>query len=219
MECLRSRSVLWVSGVFLLFVIYSAARIGAADLLSGYARNKMNAWSTSATRPDVAALESVAGALGMARRIAPDNPDYLEYLVLLTSVRADMPGINDAEKNAWLGEGLLLIRQAIALRPASAYSYATLLLLKQQQGEYDAEFRRALERAVTLGPWEPYVQRVVADAGMSAWAALPRAEQEMVRENIVRGMKWQSATMLPILQARRNDCDGERAKSDAGCSR
>lgn len=219
MECLRSRSILWVLGIFLLFVIYSAARIGVADLLSGFARNKMNAWSSSAVRPDAAALESIARALNVARKIAPDNPDYLEYLVLLTSVRADMPGINDAEKNAQLAQGLLLIRQAIALRPASSYSWATLLLLKRAHGEYDAEFRHALERAVTLGPWEPYVQRVVADAGMSAWAALPRAEQEMVRENIVRGMKWQSAAMLPILQAHRNNCSGERAKSDAGCSR
>jgi len=40
---------------------------------------------------------------------------------------------------------------------------------------------------------------------------LTRAEQEMVRENFVRGMKRQAATMISIAQSHRNDCNGERA--------
>lgn len=219
MECLRSRSVLWVLGAFVLFVIFSAARIGAADLFSGYARNKMAIWSTSATHPAVAMQVSVASALGVARMIAPGNPDQYEDMARLALVRSGMPGINDVEKDARLIQGLLQIRQAITLRPVSSYSWVTLLLLKRERAEYDAEFRHALERAVTLGPWEPDVQRVVAEVGMSAWAVLPRAEQEMVRENMVRGMRRQAATMISIAQARRNDCNGERAKLNAGCSR
>lgn len=219
MECLRSKSVLWVLGAFLLFVIFSAARIGAADLLSGHARNEMHAWSTHATRPDAVAIEGVTSALGVARLIAPGNPDPYEDLARLALVRSGMPDVNDAEKNALLMEGLVLIRQAIALRPVSSYSWATLLLLKRERAEYDAGFRHALERAVTLGPWEPEVQRIVADVGMGAWAALTRAEQEMVRENFVRGMKRQAKTMISIAQSHRNDCSGERAKLNAGCSR
>ena len=164
-------------------------------------------------------LESVACALGLARLIAPGNPDTHEDMARLALVRSGMQGINDVEKNTRLMQGLLQIRQAITLRPVSSYSWVTLLLLKRERAEYDAEFRHALERAVTLGPWEPDVQRVVAEVGMSAWAVLPRAEQEMVRENMVRGMRRQAATMISIAQARRNDCNGERAKLNAGCSR
>ena len=219
MECLRKKSVPWALGTFLLFVIFSAARIGAADLLSGYARNEMHTWSISAAHPDVATLESVARVLGMARLIAPGNPDHYEDLARLALVRSGMPGVNDAERNDRLLEGLVLIRQAITLRPVSSYSWAALLLLKRERAEYDAEFRHALERAVTLGPWELEVQRIVADVGMSAWAALKRAEQEMVRENFVRGMKRQATSMVSIAQSHLNDCNGERAKLNAGCSR
>lgn len=217
-KCLRNKSVLWTLGAFLLFVIFSAVRNGAADLFSGYARNEMYAWSTSGTRPAVAKQESVARALGVVRLIAPGNPDPHEDLARLALVRSGMPGINDAEKDARLVKGLLQIRRAITLRPVSSYSWATLLLLKREHAEYDAEFRHALERAVTLGPWELDVQRIVAEVGMSAWDALPRAEQEMVRENMVRGMRRQAAMMISIAQARRDDCSGERAKLYAGCS-
>ena len=219
MECLRNKSVLWALVAFLLFVIFSAARIGAADLLSGYVRKEMHAWSISAARPDVATLESVARALGMARLIAPGNPDHYEDLARLAFVRSGMPGVNDAERNDRLLEGLVLMRQAITLRPVSSYSWATLLLLKRERAEYDAEFRHALERAVTLGPWEPEVQRIVADVGMAAWAALTRAEQEMVRENFVRGMKRQANAMISIALSHLNDCNGEHAKLKVGCSR
>lgn len=219
MACLRSKSVLWASGAFLLFIIFLAVRIGVADLLSKSARNEMYAWSTSKVRPDVSAVDSVSATLGKARLISPGNPDHYEDMARLALVRSGMPGVSDAERNAQLLQGVEQIRAAIALRPASPYSWATLLLLKRERGEYDAEFRLALERAVTLGAWEPAVQPVVADVGLSAWAALPGAWQEMVRENFVRGMKWQANTMIAVAQSHLNDCKGARAKLNAGCPR
>lgn len=219
MECLRNKSVLWVSGAILVFVIISAARIGAADLLSGYARNELSAWSISAARPEPSAVDNVSRALDVARMIAPGNPDHLEDMARLALVRSGMSGISEPERSKRLRDGLLLIRQAIALRPVSSYSWTTLLLLKRELAEYDPEFRHGLERAVTLGPWEPGVQSIVADVGSSAWAALPKVEQEMVRKNFVRGMKRQARTMIAIAQSHRNDCSGERAKLNAGCPR
>lgn len=212
MECLRNKGVLWVLAALLLFVIFSAARSGAADLLSGYARNEMGAWPSAAIPPD--AVDHVSSALAVARFIAPGNPDHYEDLARLALVRSAMPEVNGAEKQARLKEGLVQIRKAIALRPVSSYSWATLLLLKRELAEYDAEFRHGLERAVTLGPWEPAVQPIVADAGLSAWSALPAAEQEMVRENFVRGMKRQAGAMIAIVRS--HGCGG---KSDAGCAR
>lgn len=219
MEYLRSKVAFWVFVAFLLFVIISAARIGAADLLSGYAKNELNAWSLSAVRPDVSAVDSVSSALDMARLIAPDNPDHYEYFARLALVRSGMPGVSESERNLQLVHGLEQIRKAIVLRPVSPYSWGIMLQLKRERAEYDSEFRHGLERAVTLGPWEPLVQLIVADVGMSAWAALPGAEQEMLRGNLARGVKRQAKQMIAILRMHRNDCKGERAKLNAGCSK
>lgn len=219
MECLRGKVVLWGFGVFLSYVIISAARIGAADLLSGYARNELQAWSSNAIRPDVAAVDRVSRALDAARLIAPDNPDHYEHLARLALVRSGMPGISESGKDLQLVYGLEQIHKAIALRPVSPYSWVIMLQLKRERAEYDPEFFHGLERAVTLGPWEPAVQLVVADVGLSAWAALPSAEQEMVRGNMVRGVKRQAKQMISIVRMHRNDCNGERARLNAGCSK
>lgn len=215
MTRLQGTSILWASGALLLFVVFSAARIGAADFLSGYVRDEIAAWSSRATPPDASELAAVSRALDLAQWISFGNPDHYEDMARLALVRSGMPGTTGAEKNDLLRHGLVAIRQAIALRPASPYSWAILLRLKHELGEYDAEFHRSLERTVALGPWEPKLQLVVADVGWSAWAELPGAEREMVRENLVRGMKRQAEAMLAI--ARAHHCGGE--DMNAGCSR
>lgn len=211
MKRLQVTGILWVSGALLLFAIFSAARIGVADLFSGYIRNEMAAWSSAP--PDASGLAAVSRALDAALLISPGNPDHYEDLARLDLVRSGMPGTTDAERTDLLGHGLASMRRAIALRPASSYSWAILLRLKHELGEYDAEFRRSLERTVTLGPWEPELQLVVADIGWSAWAELPDPERQMVGENLVRGMKRQAEAMLAIARARH--CGGE----GVGCSR
>ena len=214
---MQGTSILWIPGALLLFVLFSAVRIGTADFLSGYIRNEMAAWSSSAAPPDAAGLAEVSRALDVAQLIAPGNPDHYEDMARLDLLRSGMPGTTGSEKNGLLRHGLTLIRQAIALRPASQYSWAILLRLKNELGEHDAEFRRSLERTVTLGPWEPELQLVVADVGWGAWAELPGEEREKVRENLVRGMERQAEAMLAIAQAHSDGCGGE--DTSASCSR
>lgn len=219
MECLRGKIAHWGCCVFLLYVIISAVRIGVADLVSGYAGSELQAWSSSAIRPDASAVDNLSRALGMAGLIAPENPDHHEHLARLALVRSGMPGISESERNLHLGYGLEHIRKAIDLRPVSPYSWVIMLQLKRQRAEYDPEFFHGLERAVTLGPWEPAVQLILADVGLSAWAALPSAEQEMVKANFARGVKRQAKQIISIFRMHRNVCNGERAQLNAGCSR
>jgi hypothetical protein len=61
------------------------------------------------------------------------------------------------------------------------------------------------------------VQPIVADVGLSAWTALPIAEQEMVRKNFVRGMKRQAEVMISIAKSHQNDCKGAHANQNADC--
>ncbi len=207
--------ILWVTGALLLFVMFSATRIGIADFLSGYIRKEIAAWSSGKVPLDVSDQAEVSRVLVVAQLISPGNPDHYEDMARLDLVRSGMPGITGAERTGLLRRGLVSIRRAIVLRPASPYSWAILLRLKNELGEYDAEFRRSLERTVTLGPWEPELQLVVADIGWSAWAGLPDAEREMVSENLVRGMKRQAEAMLVVAQSHRDGCGSE----GMGCSR
>jgi hypothetical protein len=215
----RKKVLVAIGSLIILFFLFSAVRIGTADLLSKYLKNEIEDLSTSTASPDVSAIESLNRVLSVARFISPEDPDHLEDLAHLALSYATLPGLDAAKRAAQLSKGIEHIHDAIALRPVSAYAWASLLLLKREQGSYDAEFRHALERTVTLGPWETELQPIVADVGLSAWAALPLAEQEMVRENFVRGMKRQPDVMIAISQSHQDDCKGEQAAINAACTK
>lgn len=204
----------WVFATLMLFAIVSAVRIGTADLLCGYATDSMATWP--AAEPDASQLAGVSRVLDAAHWVTPDNPDVYENLARVEMLRAGMRSADDTARNAALRNGLELVRHAIALRPASPYGWAILLQLKNALGEYDAEFRRSLERTVTLGPWEPELQVAVADAGLGAWAALPEAERKLVGEDIRRGMMRQPGAMFAIARAHLDVCVA--GINDAGCA-
>lgn len=196
--------ILWA--LVFSFVLLSAVRIGAADLLYGYAREGL-----AAGRPVAeggASLDEVSRALAMAGWLSPANPDRYEGLARLALLRAGMPGTGAAERAGLLQQGLAAIRQAIALRPVSAYGWAIELHLKKELGEYDDEFRQALRMTARLGPWEPELQRIVVDAGLGAWMRLPEAEQAMVMEAMLHGMKRQASAMRAIAGRHAPRCDG-----------
>ena len=130
-------------------------------------------------------------------------------------MRAGWPGIDDAQRRAVLHDGVVQIRHALALRPVSPYSWAVLLQLKNSLGEYDAEFRRSLERTTTLGPYEPALQVAVAAVGFDAWKVLPDAERKIVGEAIRRGLQHQAGAIFATARAHLNDCPPDSRA--AGC--
>jgi len=69
-------------------------------------------------------------------------------------------------------QGLEYHRAAVRLRPGASHSWAKIALLAGRLPEADAEFGAALRNAARLGPWEPDVQLVVAEAGFTQWARL-----------------------------------------------
>lgn len=216
MSPILGKGLSWVLGALALFVVFSAVRLGTADLLCGHAADRMAKWPQGGG--DASSMDGVSRILDAARLIAPDNPDIHETTARLDMARADRPGVGAAERETALRRGVAQIRRAISLRPLSPYGWAILLRLKSGLGEYDAEFRRSLERTVTLGPWEPTLQAAVVDAGLGAWAALPEAERKMVGETIARGMKRQAGAMFAIARARHARC-AAAGRDDEGCAR
>lgn len=204
----------WVLGGLLLFVVFSAARLGVADLLLRYVRDEIAAW---ASQPDVSDLTAVSSGLAIAGWLSPEDPDLHENVARVALMRSRLPGTGAAERKALLGDGLVAIRRAITLRPVSPYGWGILLRVKEGLGEYDAEFRHALHGAAMLGPGEPDLRVLVVDVGLKAWAALPGAEEAIVIGSIQRGLKRQGVPVSAIAQAQRSDCAD--ASRDSGCAR
>lgn len=213
MESLAKKSLLWITVVFLLFVLISAFRLGVAELFALSARQEMEGWGDANQPPSIEQVETVAHRFEIARFLSNGNPDHYEYLARLSLVRVTQAGMQPDVKRTQLLAGLTDIRTAIRLRPVSPYSWTILLLLKRDLHEYDAEFRFALHRAVELGPWEPQLLSLLADVGLSAWDTMPEEEQALVQQVFVRGMQRQAKQMGDVATAHRNPC----AEKQAGC--
>lgn len=189
-------------GALLLFVIFTAVRIGISDSLCSRASIRMGQWSSDGMQD----VSGVGGMLNAARWIAPDNPDAYEGMARLEAIRANTD--NAEARNAALRRGLALARRAVLLRPVSPYSWSQLLWFKNALGEYDAEFRLGLEATLQLGPWEPGLQVEIAEIGLSAWPVLSGHERRMVEDDVMRGMKHQAEKMRSIVRRHWPDCRG-----------
>ncbi len=201
------RNASWVLGALLLYAIYSAVRIGAADFLSIEAADAANS---------IPALADASRKLSWARRLTPDDPERLDDSAVLALHQAGLPGVAPAEKKALLRAGLVHARSAVVLRPAYAYGWAILLRFKHELREYDAEFGQALRAVATLGPWEPGLQALALDVGMAAWPKLSPNEQEQVMAIYLRGMQSQPDRMTDILRSHAPPCADE---ADGECGR
>lgn len=184
--------------IVLIGIIVMMARWSVAELKLGWARSQMDSWSGSV--PSFAAWSAVREELDDARVLRDANPYLHEQIGRLYALRANGLAVHVAE--GYLRQAATANRQALRLRPASPYTWAQLLAVKQRLGEVDdAEFSGALERATTLGPWERQVQQVVAFTGFSAWDALSAEERKRVLANVERGLKGQPRAILDAVQA------------------
>ena len=95
-------------------------------------------------------------------------------------------------------QGLEYHRAAVRLRPGASHSWANIALLAGRLPEADAEFEAALRNAALLGPWEPDVQLVVAEAGFTQWAHLTPTARAAVRDTAARALRWQDAQIFTL---------------------
>ena len=184
-----------------------AAVWGAADAFRARAELMLDQQGdiirTPPTKDRIArALEAYA----LANRLAGARPDFLAGLGdMHAKLTADAPPW-DAEAREHRRTALDYYREAIARRPSWPYTWANLAAVKFRLAELDREFFTALERATALGPWEPEIQRTIADLGLAAWDALSEEPRMQVRANIERGMRRQGETMVRLaLRHRRAD--------------
>ena len=198
-------SVYWVSVLILSLILFSAIRIGLAEIYSISGQATMEQWKRGYI-PTAEEISTAQHDFEIAILLANGNPEHHENLARLSIVRAGLPNVSSEDKNAQLMLGLAEIHTAISLRPVSPYGWAILLLIKRDMHQYDEEFRLALHRAVELGPWEPELLTELADVGLSAWNSLQPLEQELIQQVFVRGLNRDDDQMRKVVNSHRNIC-------------
>ena len=136
--------------------------------------------------PDTAALER-------AVQEAPADPELHELLALSLA--------NDVERSSG-PEQVRELKQALAMRPVSPYTWANLAAAQYRAGVTGETFQLALERAAQLGPNEPAVQGLVALYGLAVLDEVRPQTRAAIDRVVAAGMKSDPAAMMRIAQRR-----------------
>jgi hypothetical protein len=105
---------------------------------------------------------------------------------------------SDPPVRAALLEALAQFRLATSLRPMWPYSWAAIASTKLKLQESDGEFARAVERAVTLGPWEPEVQLAIARVRLLGAYLLSAQTLELAELALQRTLQVQPRNVIPL---------------------
>jgi len=182
---------------FLLWLIYIAIAHGIANLFIIQVDDEIKQWADGKKLTTNTWLLTQK-KLNWALKFDPHNPDLLERMGSLYYWKANisvmLPKIFIARQKA-LGYYLQVVKQ----KPTSALNYVNIVLIKDLLRQYDAQFQVALEQATVLNPWEPFIQRVVVEIGLSAWKQLSKKSQSIVLATIERSLKSGQATQISAL--------------------
>jgi len=173
---------------------------GLADIYAADPRRTMNAWYRTGVQPNAEEWERVYQGLLRALALDPYNP----YLVNDMGRTHDWRVLREvaANPNARMvrTQALQHYRRSIRLRPVWPHTWASLALVKYRLRELDEEFEQALRNATHFGPWEPVVQRIVAEVGLAAWRELSEEGRRIVVQNLERSLVWQTPAIVKAAQ-------------------
>jgi hypothetical protein len=176
------------AAALLVLAIHAAALRGLADLAYFPARDTLSNWSRAGVEPTPAQWVAARGALQAARRLEPDNPLFVEETGTLYEKRVAAADPAQPLVRRYLARALDEFRLAARMRPASPFAWSDVALVKFRLAVLDAEFVAAVDNAARLGPWEPGVQRTLADIGFAGWPALSAPARTAIAGAIERGL-------------------------------
>ena len=185
--------------VFLYFA-WVAGNWGIADVYARPAILTLNGWKrgTVQIKPDEWA--GLISDLTRALALDKDNPEIHDWLGLAI----EGPYVNGMGDWVKASKARRLAaehyRESIRLQPTWPFAWADLATVKYRLRQFDPELVQALHKSIELGPWEPGIQRVVANIGMIMWYRLSDADRVFilgvirrsfmyVNENHVKNMK------------------------------
>jgi hypothetical protein len=193
------RYLLIIPCLILIGLIISAGFRGLADINVQSAKKNLMRWEDNVKTLNKPEWTIAHDDISKAVRQDPLNPELLTLManVLEWKVYLDE---GDEENNHYLRLALKNYRKAAELRPAWPYAWSQISLVKYRMGEMDHELQQAIENATKTGPWEPGVQQIIAEVGLSVWEELDFATREIIVGNIDRGIILQPILMLDILK-------------------
>ena len=179
------------TAALLVLAMHAAALRGLADVAYFPARSILADWSLQAAAPAPQRWIAARSALAEAHRLEPDNPLFVEETGRLYEKRVAAVDATQPVARSFLQRALAEFRRAARMRPASPFTWTNIALVKFRLGEIDGEFRSAVANAARLGPWEPGVQRTLADIGLAGWRELPAQVRAVIAATIERGLVTQ----------------------------
>jgi predicted Zn-dependent protease len=167
----------------------SAARLGSVDSALYVAAREMSTWSASGVQPGQETVGWIRAELDQALERDRANPSLHEMVgrLALFTRRDDAPG-----------QAITAFTEGLQHRPTWPYSWASLADALYRKGDTGPAFEAALQRAAETGPWEPEVQRIVADYGLAVWNDVSSSTRSEIERMVANGMARNAAEILQI---------------------
>ena len=172
----------------------TAATLARADGAMLEASREMGSWAAARMQPARGTWDSVQEKLDEAQARAPTDPAVQELLGILKSSRADSVEALTESSNHF--------ESALRARPTSPYTWANLAEVDYRQGNTGSRFLFAMQRAAELGPYEPEVQRMVADYGLAVWDEVDIVSRTKIDAMVRAGLRRNPLEMLQISERR-----------------
>lgn len=185
------------AGLFLILAL-TALRQGFADLQYVGADLDVGRWRESGAMPSLEDWLKTRDQLAVANRYAGGSPTMEETLGVWHAQRL----ATGSGSQVFQDQALQHFKAALIARPTSAYTWANIVSSKYNLGQVDQEMFLAMERAETLGKWEPWVQWVLVDVGLSIWDESPGSIRTVVTRTLERGMLRQKQEMVKLIRKR-----------------
>ncbi len=156
------------------------------------ANREMNAWMAGQP-PSSQTIVHLRDDVAHAQSRAPRDPSLRELFGVLDA-RVGTP--------EYLREARVQLIAALKLRPSSAYSWADLAEVDYRVGDTKGLFEKELVNAARLGPYEPEVQRTVANLGLAVWDEIEPGTRVAVDGMVAAGMRRNPLAILQIAERR-----------------
>jgi hypothetical protein len=171
----------------LLYTAYVAVCRGLADYYAEDAFQITQAWHKGEKFTEER-WQDAHDAMVKALDLDPTHPTYLHRMGRLYHIRMVSRYFELDEFKALGDKAKQYYRDSTGMRRTWPATWANLALVKKDLIEFDEEMDEAIRNAVTYGPWEPDVHRMIAIVGLSRWYLFKPEIRLLLAGNLKRGL-------------------------------
>jgi hypothetical protein len=171
-----------------------AWRLAQAESIVAQSNTTLESVVWRKSPPPLEAWLRVRNELLEAERLAPRSPIVSESLGVLHARRSS--------SREFLIYARDYFARSIEMRPTSPYTWANFAETKYLLGETGFAFEQAIVNAAHLGPWEPEVQRLIADLGLAVHHEVKPETRAVIASVVALGMRRNPLEILQISENR-----------------